>query len=161
MSEGQCMHIVVQDPKLVIRTSHECLGLLHLADSEFLFVYAFESAIDHSILLTLCLKNTLVQINVLHTHSLPIDYYISRNTLCRVVYHVLLINQTIYLGSESNELGDAMSVVLILEDGTWLFLVEVEKGCEQRELALVNFLFLIVHELSIEVTRVIEFREVK
>ena len=102
--------------------------LLLCADSESLIAVLLESAIDHCIILTLGLKNMLVQIDVLHTHSLTIDYHISWNILCCIVYHLLLINQTIHLGSKSHELGDAMPIVLVLENGTRQFLVEVEEG---------------------------------
>ena len=128
MPECQCMHIVVQDPSLVIGASHECLGLLLRADIESLIVDAFESVIDYCVPLTLCIKYTLVQIDVLHAHSLTIDYHIARNTLCCIVYHMLLINQIIHLVSESHELSDAMSIVLTLENGSRQLLVEVEEG---------------------------------
>ena len=118
MTEGQCVYIVIQDPSLVIGASHEILGLLHLADSEPLMVVALETTIDHSILLTLCLKYTLVQIDALNTHSLTIDYHILWNTLCRIGHYVLLINQIIHLWSKSHELGDTMIVVFILENGS-------------------------------------------
>ena len=47
MSECQCVHVVIQDPTLVIRTSHECLGLLLRADVEGLIVDALKAASDH------------------------------------------------------------------------------------------------------------------
>ena len=118
MSECQYVHIVVQDPSLVVCASHECLGLLLRADIESLVVDAFGGVIDHSILLTLCLKYTLVQIDVLHTHSLTIDYHIPWNAFRRTVYHILLISQKIHLESESHELPDAISVVFVLENGS-------------------------------------------
>ena len=93
MSERQCMYVVVQDPSLVIRASHECLGLFLRADIEGLVVDALEAAFDHCVFLLLCLNNTLVQIGVLHTHSLTIDHDVATNSLCCVVYHMLLINQ--------------------------------------------------------------------
>ena len=127
MFESQCVHVVVQDQTLVIRASHEWLGLLLRADVEALVVDAFEAAFDHCIFLLLCLKNTLVQIDVLHAHSLTIDHHIARNSLRCIVYHMLLINQAIHLRSQSNELRDAMSVVLVLEDGSRQLLVEVEE----------------------------------
>ena len=34
MSECQCVYVVVQDPSLVVRASHECLGLFLRADSK-------------------------------------------------------------------------------------------------------------------------------
>ena len=122
------MYIIVQDPSLVVRACHEGLGLLLPADSEPLIVDSFETALDHLILTTLVLKNTLVHIDVLHTHSLTIDYHISWNTLCCIVYHIFLINQTIHLGSESHKLCNAMPVVLTLEDESRQLLVEVEEG---------------------------------
>ena len=115
-------------PFLVVVASHECLGLFLGAGIETLIVDGFEAAIDHCIILTLCLKNTFVQIDVLHTHSLTIDYHITRNSLCCIVYYMLLINQTIHLGSKSHELGGAMLIVLVLENGSRQLLVEVEEG---------------------------------
>ena len=127
MTECQCMHVVVQDSSFVIRASHECFGLFLRADIEGLIVDALEAAFDHCIFLLLCLNNTLVQFNVLHAHSLSIDHDIARNSLCCIVYHMLLINQTVHLRSQSHELRDTMSVVLILEDGSRQLLVEVEE----------------------------------
>ena len=40
---------------------------------------------------------------------------------------MLLINQTVHLWSQTNELRDMMSVMLVLEDGTRQLLVEVEE----------------------------------
>ena len=127
MSECQCVHVVVQDPTLVVCASHECLSLLLRADIEGLVVDALEAALDHYISLLLCLKDALVQLDVLHAHSLSIDHHIARNSLCCIVYHLLLINQTVHLRSQPNELRDAMSVMLILEDRTRQLLVEVEE----------------------------------
>ena len=118
MTERKCLHIVVQDSSLVVCASHECLGLLLRADIEGLVVDALEAACHHCIFLLLCLKDTLVQLDVLHAHSLTIDHHIARNSLRCIVYHMLLINQAIHLRSQSNELGNAMSVVLVLEDRT-------------------------------------------
>ena len=97
------MYVVVQDPTLVIRASHECLGLFLRADIEGLVVDALEAAFDHCIFLLLCLKDTLVQFDVLHAHSLTIDYNIARNSLCCIVYHMFLINQPSYASSVSNQ----------------------------------------------------------
>ena len=127
MSECQCMHIVVQDPSLVVHASQGCLGLFLRGTIEGLVVDALETAFDHCISLLLCLNNTLVQIDVLHTHSLTIDYHIARNSLCCIVYDVLIINQAVHLRSQSNKLRDAMSVVFVLEDGSRKLLVEVEE----------------------------------
>ena len=127
MTEFQCMHDVVQDPTLVVCASHECLGLFLCVDVESLVVDVLEGAIDHCIFLLLCLKNTLVQIDVLHAHPLSIDHHIARNSLCCIVYHMLLINQTVHLRSQSHELRDTMSVVFVLEYGTRQLLVEVEE----------------------------------
>ena len=151
------MHVVIQDSSLVICASHEGLGLLLRVDIESLIVDAFESALDYCILLTLDLKNMLVQIDNIHTHSLPITGYIPWNTLCHIVFYILLINQTVHLRSESHELCDTMSVVLVPEGGTRQHLIEVEERWKQRELAPVHFLLVVVHELSIEVTCVIQF----
>ena len=128
MTEDQCVHVVIQDPSLVVPASHESLGLLHLADSETLIVDAFECTIDYSILHTLGIENPLVQINVLHAYPFTIDYHITRNSLCCIVYYVLLIYQTIHLGSESHELSDTIFIVLTLEDRSQQLLVEVEEG---------------------------------
>ena len=121
------MHAVVQDPSLVISASHECLGLLLRADIESLVVDALETALDHCISLLLCLKDTLVQFDVLHAHPLIIDYHVARNSLCCIVYYMLLVNQTVHLRSQSNELRDTMSVVLVLKDRSRQLLVEVEE----------------------------------
>ena len=127
MPECQCMHVVVQNPSLVVCASHECLGLFLRTDIEGLVVDAFEAAFDHCIFLLLCLKDALVQIDVLHAHSLTIDHHIARNSLCCIVYHMLLINQTVHLWSQSHEFSDAMPVMLVLEDGSRQLLVEVEE----------------------------------
>ena len=127
MTECQCVHVVVQDPTLAISASHEGLGLLLRADIEGLVVDSLEAAFDHCISILLCLKDTLVQLDVLHAHSLSIDHHIARNSLCCIVYHVLLINQTVHLRSQSHEFCDTMSVVLVLKDGTRQLLVEVEE----------------------------------
>ena len=127
MTECQCMHVVVQDPTFVIRASHECFCLLLRADVESLVVDALEAAFDHCISLLLCLMYTLVQIDVLHAHPLSIDHHIARNSLCCVVYHMLLINLAVHLRSQSYEFSDAMSVVFVLEDGSRQLLVEVDK----------------------------------
>ena len=121
------MYNVVQDPSLLVRTSHECFGLFLRADIESLVVDTLEAAFHHCVSLLLCLKDTLVQIDVLHAHSLSIDHHIARNSLRCIVYHMLLIDQTVHLRSQSHELRDAMPVVLILEDGTRQLLVEVEE----------------------------------
>ena len=99
MSECQCMYVVFQDPTLVVCASHECLGLFLCGDIEGLVVDAFEAAFDYCIFLLLCLKNTLVQFDVFHVHSLTIDHHIARNSLRCIVYHMLLINQAIHLRS--------------------------------------------------------------
>ena len=127
MPERQCMYVVVQDPTLVVCASHECLGLLLRDDIEGLVVDAFEAAFDHCIFLLLGLKDTLVQLNVLHAHPLTVNHHIARNSLCCIVYHMLLINQTVHLWSQTNELRNAMSVVLVLEDRSRQLLVEVEE----------------------------------
>ena len=127
MTERKCMHVVVQDPSLVICASHKGLGLLLRADIEGLVVDAFEAAFDHCIFLLLCLKDTLVQVDVLHTHPLTVNHDVARYSLRCIVYDVLLINQAVHLRSKSHELRDAMSVVLVLEDGTRQLLVEIEE----------------------------------
>ena len=121
------MHIVVQDPSLVVRTSHKYLGLFLCGDIEGLVVDALEAALDHCISLLLCLKDTLVQFDVLHTHPLSIDHHVARNSLCCIVYYMLLINQAVHLRSQTNQLHDTMSVVFILEYGSRQLLVEIEE----------------------------------
>ena len=93
MTECQCVHVVLQDPSLVVCASHECLGLFFRADVECLIVNALEAAFHHCIFLLLCLNNALVQIDILHAHSLTIDHNIARNSLCCIVFHMLLIDQ--------------------------------------------------------------------
>ena len=110
-----------------VHASPECLGLLHDANCECLIVNAFEFTVDHRIFLFLHLRYTLVQIDILHTHSFPIDCHVMWNSLWCIVYHMLLINQTIHLGSGSCQFGDAMSVVLVLQNGSRQLLVEVEE----------------------------------
>ena len=127
MSEGQCVCVVVQDPTLVVCASHKGLGLLLRADIEGLVVNALEAAFDHCIFLLLCLQYTLVQIDVLHAHPLTIDHHIARNSLCCIVYHMLLINLAVHIRSQSNELRDAMSVVFVLEDRSRQLLVEIDE----------------------------------
>ena len=122
------MHVIVQDPSLVVCARHECIGLLLRCDIESLVVNALEAALDHCIFLLLYLKDTLVQFDVLHNHFLTIDHHIARNSFCCTMYHMLLINQAVYLWSKSHELRDAMSVMFILEDGSRLLLVEIEEG---------------------------------
>ena len=127
MPECQWMYVVVQDPSLVICASHEYLGLFLRADIEGLVVDALEAAFHHCISLLLCLEDALVQIDVFHAYPLTIDNDVARYSLCCVVYDVLLIDQTVHLWSQSNELRDAMSVVFVLEDGSRQLLVEVEE----------------------------------
>ena len=127
MTECQYMHVVSQDPSLVVRACHKCLSLLLRADIEGLVVDTLESAFDYCVFLLLCLKDALVQLDVLHAHPLSIDHDVARNSLCCIVYHMLLINQAVHLWSKSNELRDTMSVMLILEDGTRQLHVEVEE----------------------------------
>ena len=127
MHEFQFIRVVYQDPSFVILASHECLGLFLRCDIESLVIDAFEGAFDHCISLLLCLEDTLVQLDVIYTHSLTIDYHIPRYSLCRVVYHMLLIHEAVHLGSISHKLGDAMSIVLVLKDRSRQLLVEVEE----------------------------------
>ena len=127
MSECQCMYVVFQDPSLVVRASHKGLSLFLRADTESLVLDALETALDHCISLLLGLKDALVQIDILHTHPLTIDHNIARNSLRCVMHYILLINQSVYLRSQSHELRDAMSIMLILEDGSRQLLVEVEE----------------------------------
>ena len=78
MPERECMHVVVQDPSLVVRACHECLGLLLRCDIEFLIIDSLEGALNDYISIPLGLEDTLVQVDVLHAHSLSIDYHIAR-----------------------------------------------------------------------------------
>ena len=121
------MYVIIEDSSLVVHASHECLGLFLRGDIESLVVDTLEAAFDHCIFLFLCLKNTLVQIDVLHAHSFSIDHHIARNSLCCIVYHLLLIDQTVHFRPQTNELRDAMPVVFVLEDGSRQLLVEVEE----------------------------------
>ena len=121
------MYVVFQDPSLVVRASHKGLSLFLRSDTESLVLDALETALDHCISLLLGLKDALVQIDILHTHPLTIDHNIARNSLRCVMHYILLINQSVYLRSQSHELRDAMSVMLILEDGSRQLLVEVEE----------------------------------
>ena len=127
MPEYQCVHVFFQDPHLVVRACHECFGLFLRADVEGLVVDALEAAFDHCISLLLYLKDALVQLDVLHTHPLSIDHHIARYSLCCIVYHMPLINQAVHLRSQSNQLGDAMSVVFVLKYGSKHLFVEVEE----------------------------------
>ena len=127
MTECQCMHVVIQDPSLVVCASHECLGLFLRCDIESLVVDTLEGTFDHCISLLLCLKDTLIQLDVLLAHPFSIDHDVARNSLRCIVYYMLLINQAVHLRSQSNELRDTMSVVLILEDRSRQLLVEVEE----------------------------------
>ena len=127
MAKRQCVYVVVQDPSLVICASQECLCLFLRGNVESLVVDALEATFDHCIFLLLCLKDTLVQLDVLHAQPFSVDHDVARNSLCCVVYHMLLINQAVHLWSQSNKLRDAMSVMLILEDGSRQLLVEVEE----------------------------------
>ena len=125
MTERQCIHVIFQDTSLVIRTRHEYLGLLLRCDIEGLIVDSLEAVFDYCILLLLCLKDTLVQIDVLQAHFLTIDYNIARNSLYRIVYYMLFIIEAVHLWSESHELGNAMSVLFILEYWSRQLLVEI------------------------------------
>ena len=54
------MHIIVQDPSLVVSAGYECLGLFLVGDVESLINKSPETAINHRILLTLGLDGTVV-----------------------------------------------------------------------------------------------------
>ena len=121
------MHIVVQDPTLVVRARHEGRGLFLGGDIESLVVDSLERSLNDCISLLLCFENTLVQIDILHTHSITIEYHTTKYSLGRTEYYVFLINQAVHLGSETHELRDTMSVVFILKYRTRQLLVEFEK----------------------------------
>ena len=157
MPEYQCMYIMVHDLSLVIRACHECLSMFLRGEIESLVIDTFKAVFNDYISFLLCFKYTLVQIGVLHNYSLIIDYHISWNSLSRTVYYVFLIQQTLYLWSESCELRDAMPIVFILQKRSRQLRVNVEEWWKQRELVLVHFLIFIVHELPLEVVRVIQF----
>ena len=127
MSECYCMHVVVQYPSFVVLASLECLGLFLRGDIESLVVDAFETAYDYCISFLLCLKNTLVQIDILYIHFLSIDYHFASNTLRCIVYDMFLIDQTVHLRSQSHKLRDAMSIVFFLDYWTRQLLVEIEE----------------------------------
>ena len=117
----------IEDPFHIVRANHEYLNLLLVGNIESLVVDAFEAVLNDCISLLLNLKDMLVQFDVLRTHSLTIDYDIARNSLCGIVYHMLLIDKTIHHGSETHEHLDTMSVVFILEDGFRQLHVKVEE----------------------------------
>ena len=125
MTECQCVNVVITNPTFVICACHQRLGLLHRVNCECLVVDMFECAINHRILLTTRFQYASIQIDVLYTCSLAVDYNITRYTLGSIVYHVFLIHQAIHLGSKSNEFHDAMTIVFVLENRSWQFLVEV------------------------------------
>ena len=127
MSKRKCVHIVVQDPSLVVHASHKCLSLFLRADIESLVLDALETALDSCISLLLGLKDALVQFDILHAHPLSIDHNIARNSLRCVMHYILLINQSVHLRSQSHELRDTMSVVFVLEDGSRKLIVEIEE----------------------------------
>ena len=127
MPERECMHIIVQAPSLVVCASHECLGLLLRCDIESLIVDSPEVAFNYYISLLLCLQDRLVKLVVFLTHSLTIDHHIARNSLCCIVHDMLLINEAAYLGSQTQELHDAMPVVFVFQNASKQLLVEVEE----------------------------------
>ena len=111
--------------------------------------------------LPLFLKNTLVQIDVFYTYSLTIDYNIAKYSRCCVVYHILLIHETVLLLSEFHELNNTMSIVFILLNRFRQLLVKVKERGPRRELIIVYFLIVIVHMLLTEVACVIQLRVVE
>ena len=127
MPERECMHIVVQDPTLVVRARHEGRGLFLGGDIESLVVDSLERPLNDCISLLLCLENTLVQIDILHTHSITIEYHTAKYSLGRTEYYVFLINQAVHLGSETHELGNTKPIMFVLEDRIQYPLVEVEE----------------------------------
>ena len=118
MTEYQCMYIVITNPSLVVCACHQCLSLLHCANCECLIVDVFECAFDYSIFLILCIKYMLVQFDVFHTHSTTLNHHVTKNTLCSIVNHIFLINQTVHLGHKSYEPHDSITIMLILENGS-------------------------------------------
>ena len=67
---------------------------------------------------------------------LAVDHDVARNSLCCVVYHMLLINPTVHLWSQSHKLRDAMSVVLVLEDGSRQLLLKLRNDSNEGNLLL-------------------------
>ena len=113
MPERECMHIIVQAPSLVVCASHECLGLFLRCDIESLVVDSPEVAFNYYISLLISIKDTLVKLDVFLTHSLTINHHIARNSLCCIVHDMLLTNEAAYLGSQTQELHDAIPVVFV------------------------------------------------
>ena len=136
MPECQCVHVVVQDPSLVVGARHECLGLFLRGNVESLVVDALEAAFDHCISLLIGLKNTLVQFDVLHAHSLTIDHDIARNSFCCVVYHMLLINQAVHLRSEPTNSVMRCPLCLSLKMGPGSFLLKLRNDSNEGNLLL-------------------------
>ena len=160
MSEGQIMCIVTNIYLLLSVQVMQVLACSHMmVEKPSLLKRLNMTSITTSFLTsdsTLRLYNS-----VFYTLIFPFDYHITRHTLFRILYDVLLIHQTIHLGSKNNELHDTRTVVFVLENGSWQLLVEVEERWKQSKLALVHFLFVIVHELSIEVVCVIHFQVIE
>ena len=127
MTECQCMHVVVQDPSLVVRAWHNGLGLFLRCDIESLVVDSPEVAFNYYIFLLISIKDTLVKLDIFLTHSLTIDHHIARNSLCCIVHDMLLINEAAYLGSQTQERHDAMPVVFVFQNASRKLLVEVEE----------------------------------
>ena len=121
------MYIVVQDPSLVTCAYHECFGLILCANCQFLVIDTFEAALNHCISLPICLKYTLVQLGVFHSHFLTIDCHITKNSLCCIFYYVLLILKTVHLVSECYKLGDTMDAVFILQNRSQQLHLEIEE----------------------------------
>ena len=67
MTECQCVNVVATDPTFVVCACHQCLRLLHCTNCILLIVDAFECAVNHSIILTLCFQYTFEQFVILHT----------------------------------------------------------------------------------------------
>ena len=136
MPQNQCIYVVVQDPSLVVCASHECLGLFLRADIESLVVNSLEAAFDHCISLLLCLKNTLVQIDVLHAHPLIIDHHIARNSLWCTMYHMLLINQAVHLWSKPTNSVMRCPLCSFLKMGPGCFLLKLRNDSNEGNLLL-------------------------
>ena len=56
-----------------------------------------------------------------------------------IVYHILLIHQTIHLESKSYNLCNTVRVVFVLENGSWSFLSKLKMDKSEENLFLLTF----------------------
>ena len=71
MPERECTYIIITNPSLVVRGCYKCIGLFLRNDIEHLAINSLEGALNDCISLLVCLKDTLVHIDILHTRCLP------------------------------------------------------------------------------------------